>query len=139
MLRLAALAATVLVALVLIPPARAASACATRVLRDWSDDGRVASKYSLPCYEEAIEALPTDLRDYSNAEDVISRALTSAVRAGVSGRPTAMPATSPRGIDAGARSAPLALVAAGSVALLLLVVGSLGYALRRRRLGDDLD
>ena len=36
--------------------------------------------YALPCYEEAIDALPTDIRDYTNAEDVITRALSSAVR-----------------------------------------------------------
>ena len=40
----------------------------------------MTKKYALPCYEEAIDALPTDIRDYTNAEDVITRALSSAVR-----------------------------------------------------------
>jgi hypothetical protein len=66
--------------LLLSSVAHGASACASAVLRDWSEDGRVAPKYSLPCYEDAIEALPADIRDYTNAEDEITRALSSAVR-----------------------------------------------------------
>jgi hypothetical protein len=133
-LRFAVLAATAsVVALVLISPAPAASTCATRVLRDWSDDGHVASRYSLPCYEEAIEALPTDLRDYTNAEDVITRALTSAVRAVGAESPAASPAASSPAVGSADRTPPHALVAAASVALLLLGAGAAGHVLRRRR------
>jgi hypothetical protein len=124
------------VALALISPAPAASSCATRVLRDWSDDGHVASRYSLPCYEEAIEALPTDLRDYTNAEDVITRALTSAVRAVGTESPTAAPGASTPAVGAADRTPPDALVAAGSIAVLLLGAGAAGHALRRRRPAD---
>jgi hypothetical protein len=136
-LRLAVLAATAsVVALVLTSPAPAASSCATRVLRDWSDDGHVASKYSLPCYEEAIEALPTDLRDYTNAEDVITRALTSAARAvGEEGSATTPAASTPAVVSAD-RTPPRTLVAAGSVAALLLGAGAAGHVLRRRRPAD---
>ena len=109
-------------------PALGASACATAVLRDWSEDGRVAPKYSLPCYEEAIDALPTDIRDYTNAEDAISRALSSAVRTNNPAPPVA---------DQSAGSVPLPLVALTSLALGVLGTGSLGYVARRRRATDD--
>ena len=136
-LRLALLAATgSVVAFVLISPAPAASSCATRVLRDWSDDGHVASKYSLPCYEEAIEALPTDLRDYTNAEDVITRALTSAARAVGAESPAATAAASTPAVGSADRTPPHALVAAASIAVLLLGAGAAGHALRRRRPAD---
>ena len=50
------------------PALPAATACAHQILRDWSADGRVTKNYALPCYEEAIDALPTDIRDYTNAK-----------------------------------------------------------------------
>ena len=50
------------------------------MLGDWSDNGRIDRVYALPCYEEAIATLPTDIRDYTNASDVIDRAMTTAVR-----------------------------------------------------------
>jgi hypothetical protein len=108
-------------------PALGASACATAVLRDWSEDGRVAPKYSLPCYEEAIDALPTDIRDYTNAEDAISRALSSAVRTNNPAPPVA---------DQSARSVPFPLIALTALAVAVLGAGSLGYAARRRRAPD---
>jgi len=132
--RLAFLAAAAsVVALSLISSAPAATSCATRVLRDWSDDGHVASKYSLPCYEAAIEALPTDLRDYTNAEDVITRALTSAARATGTESSAATPTASAPDVDLADRTPPPALVAAAAVALGLLGAGAVGHALRRRR------
>jgi hypothetical protein len=130
LVRVGAVTAIVITALLLSTPALGASACASAVLRDWSDDGRVAPKYSLPCYEEAIDALPSDLRDYTNAEDVISRALTSAVR-------TSGPAQ-PAG-DQSARSAPLPLVGLIAGVLATLFAGSVGYVVRRRRVVGGSD
>ena len=46
------------------------AACSERVLADWFDNGRIDRVYALQCYEEAIDALPTDIRDYTDAEDV---------------------------------------------------------------------
>lgn len=77
---MAALAA--LSTLVLAAPASAASKteCGEKVLADWFDNGRIDRIYPLNCYEEAIDAIPDDLRDYADAEEVITRALQSALR-----------------------------------------------------------
>lgn len=57
----------------------AASPCGDRVIDDWYD-GRIDGTYPLPCYDDAIEQLPRDLRDYSSAPDDIRRALQAAMR-----------------------------------------------------------
>ncbi len=123
-----ALVALLVVTLLLSTAAHGASACATAVLRDWSDDGRVAPKYSLPCYEDAIDALPADLRDYTNAEDVITRALSSAVR---TRGPSQQSVNGARVEQAG--GVPLLLVGLAGTALVVVSAGGVGYAIRRRR------
>ena len=70
----------VLVALSLASTAAAASNCGEKVLADWFDNGRIDRLYPLHCYEEAIDAIPSDIRDYADAEEVISRALQGALR-----------------------------------------------------------
>ncbi len=80
MSRIALLVVVLFLAPALTQSSPAATACANQILHDWSADGRVTKTYALPCYEEAIDALPTDIRDYTNAEVVITRALSSAVR-----------------------------------------------------------
>ena len=114
-----------MVAVALAGYATAAPDCGERVLLDWSDNGRVDRVYPLRCYEEAIDALPTDLRDYTDAEDVIERALQSAVR----GSPTAAvvaaeePGSSSHGgIVLALAGTSLALLT--GVALVLLVRGA---------------
>jgi hypothetical protein len=69
----------VLVVLSLAGTAAAATPCGKKVLADWWDNGRIDRLYPLPCYEDAIDAIPEEIRDYSDAEDVISRALQAAV------------------------------------------------------------
>ncbi|MBA2641820.1 MAG: hypothetical protein H0U82_02675 [Actinobacteria bacterium] len=69
----------ILVALSLAGPAAAAVPCGKKVLDDWYDNGRVDRLYDLHCYDEAIELIPRDIRDYSDAQEVISRALQAAV------------------------------------------------------------
>jgi hypothetical protein len=73
---LAALAAMLLAA----GPAGAAPSCARQVIDDWYDDGRVDRTYPLHCYDDAIEALPPDVRDYSSAKEDIQRALQARMR-----------------------------------------------------------
>jgi hypothetical protein len=131
LLRLGAVTLAILSAVLFVTPALGASACATAVLRDWSEDGHVAPKYSLPCYEEAIDSLPSDLRDYTDAEDVINRALSSAVR-------TSNPAH-PVGDQNGTQGVPVALVGLVGVALVIIGAGTLGYVARRRRAVDGAD
>jgi len=58
----------------------AASACGDKVLADWFDNGRIDHLYPAHCYEDAIDAIPDDLRDYADAEEVITRALQSSLR-----------------------------------------------------------
>jgi hypothetical protein len=72
----AALAAALLAA----APASAAPSCARQVIDDWYDDGRVDRTYPLHCYDDAIEALPPDVRDYSSAKEDIQRALQARMR-----------------------------------------------------------
>ena len=144
-------------------PAAAAPSCGKQVINDWYGDGRVDKIYPLHCYEDAIDALPTDLSDYSSAKEDIQRALQFAVRNQPDpGRP-APPGdetgsgTGPSG-DAGtggplneavdnigpsnADSVPIPLIVLGSLALLLLAAGSAGYVRRRvlaRRGGPPAD
>ena len=77
---LLALALAAVAALTTTSPAHAATPCGKKVLADWFDNGRIDRLYPLNCYEEAIDAIPDDLRDYADAEDVITRALQAALR-----------------------------------------------------------
>ena len=61
-------------------PAGAASSCGRAVIDDWYDNGRVDGTYALHCYDDAIEILPRDVRDYSSAKDDIQRALQARKR-----------------------------------------------------------
>jgi len=72
--------AAVLGALLLAGPAAAATPCGDKILADWYDNGRIDRLYQPHCYEEAIDGIPSDIRDYADAEEVISRALQLALR-----------------------------------------------------------
>jgi hypothetical protein len=113
------------------PAAGAATACAEHVIHDWSEDGRVDGVYELSCYQQAVDAIPSDLRDYTNAAEVIERALTAAVRAGSGSRtaPAAQRADAPNNES----GVPLAPVGGAVFALGLVLAGGAAYALRRRR------
>jgi hypothetical protein len=54
------------------------SACAKRLLRDWSD-GRIDGAYPVACYRAALRSLPTDLEVYSSAHDDITQALSKRI------------------------------------------------------------
>jgi hypothetical protein len=151
-----ALAAT-FVALAL-PTAAMASKCGDKVLADWFDNGRIDRLYDLHCYEEAIDSIPPDLRDYANAEEIISRALQAAVNNELDpggpdpspedGPPGGTPSdpnnpndpntpTTPEGevapdVDtSGISSVPIPLIVLALMSVALLTAGGLGY-LRRR-------
>ena len=61
-------------------PAGAASSCGRAVIDDWYDNGRVDGTYALHCYDDAINTLPRDVRDYSSAKEDIQRALQARKR-----------------------------------------------------------
>jgi hypothetical protein len=150
-----------LAALSLSGTATAATPCGDKVLADWFDNGRIDRLYPLHCYEEAIDAIPADIRDYANAEQVISRALQLALSGELDpvGGPDPTPgddsggaggtagsggpdgesgsATDPEAAPAvdtsGPSSIPIPLVVLGGMALALLAAGALGYASRRRQ------
>ncbi len=60
-------------------PAAAATGCGKKVIDDWFD-GRIDGTYALHCYDDAIEQLPRDVRDYSSAKEDIERALQARLR-----------------------------------------------------------
>jgi hypothetical protein len=159
------LALSAVAALATAGPASAATECGKKVLADWFDNGRIDRLYPLNCYEEAIDAIPDDLRDYADAEDVITRALQAALRGelapggrdptpgdddptgggsgdgsggtGNSDNPQAAP-----GVDtSGPSSVPIPLLVLGGMSLALLAAGGLGYLSRRRAAAhtDDSD
>ena len=111
---------------ILAPPTSAvgAAACADQVLLDWYDNGRVDRVYRLTCYEDAITALPPDVRDYTDAANVLERALQSAARQ----EPASARAATP-GQPASSHGR-LLLLAGGSIALAL---GGAAYLQWHRR------
>jgi hypothetical protein len=150
--------AAIFVALAL-PATAMASKCGDKVLADWFDNGRIDRLYDLHCYEEAIDSIPSDLRDYANAEEIISRALQAAVNGDLdpggpdpspeNGTPGGGPPndpntpsdpntpTTPNGevapdVDtSGISSVPIPLIVLALMSVALLTAGGLGY-LRRR-------
>jgi len=161
---LLALLTGALVALSLAGPAAAATPCGAKVLGDWFDNGRIDRLYQAHCYEEAIDAIPADIRDYADAEEVISRALQSALRGnlnkggcdpspdgsandcvgggnGGSGTTGGDPPEAAPDVDtSGPSSVPVPLLVLGGLSLALLAAGGLGYLSRRRQAvhADDL-
>ena len=82
------------VGLVLTGPAAAATPCWKTLINDWYD-GRIDGTYAIPCYQEAINHLPSDVESYSSAADDIRRALQERIKGKksgiVSGRGTSGP------------------------------------------------
>ncbi len=113
--------------------------CGQRVLRDWSDDGRIEQTFAPHCYREAIAHLPTDVRVYSTAETDITRALArvAAERSAHGSRSLlsgpAVPAKPPSIVGPGSR--PVAPIAASAVAL-AIVAWAVVAAFRRSARGE---
>jgi len=158
----AALLALVAAALLATAPAASAKAktCGEKVVDDWYGDGRVDEVFPTHCYLDAIRSLPVDVKDYSNAEEDIRRALAYARQHKPDPGPTGGPAptdtggsvgagpttdpvddpTVPTGSDtlatpgvdtSGPSSVPIPLLILGGLALLLLAAGGAGYLSRR--------
>jgi hypothetical protein len=134
----AAVLTTAIAALVVSSGAVAATPCGEAILADWLDNSRIDRVYELPCYEAAIDAIPSDLRDYTDAEDVIARAFQNAsgrrleTRKPQSRLSDTLPPV-PTVHASSAAAVPLPLLVLGALALTLLAAGGLGYVSRRRR------
>lgn len=136
-------------------PATAAQSCGKKVIDDWFD-GRIDGTYPLHCYDDAIEQLPRDVRDYSSAKEDIERALQARLRGETTPPNTDPPVTEttevvpptkdppgptpgdpPEAIPPGtpaaesASSVPLPLLLLAGLALLLVAGGAAGYVVRR--------
>jgi hypothetical protein len=160
------LAAVAVAALAVASPASAATPCGKKVLADWFDNGRIDRLYPLNCYEEGIDAIPSDLRDYADAEEIITRALQAALNGNLApGGPDPSPEDESPDPDGGSggksdpgdpggsgtpeaapgvdtsspSSVPIPLLVLGGMSLALLAAGGLGYLSRRRQAvnGDD--
>lgn len=136
---LLALLATAILALALTGRAAAAPPCAEAILADWLDNNRIDRLYDLPCYEAAVDAIPLDIRPYSDVEDVIRRAFQAAAhrRLAMTTAPRAEGGTTPRRVPPVVTSSPSAipipLLVLGGMSVVLLTAGGLGYVSRRRR------
>jgi hypothetical protein len=140
--------------------AGAARPCGEVVLDDWLDNGRIDRIYDLSCYHAAIDRIPGELKDYTDAEEVISRALQAATGGrlarggqdptpevvqpppGATRTPTDTPDTdgdreAAPDVEpaAEASSVPVPLVILACLSLLLLAGGAVGHVARRRRGG----
>jgi cobalamin biosynthesis Mg chelatase CobN len=71
------LAATVAAVTAPTAAAKEKTPCWKTLINDWYD-GRIDRTYEVHCYKEALKQLPADVRTYSDAYDVISRALSDA-------------------------------------------------------------
>jgi hypothetical protein len=137
----AALAAvlTTAIAVLVAPSGMAATPCSEAVLADWLDNNRIDGLYERPCYEAAIDAIPDDLRDYTDAADVIARAFQDASGRKLETRaPQGRHANSPAQAVAppvnasSPSSVPVPLLVLAALALTLLAAGGLGFVARRR-------
>jgi hypothetical protein len=133
------LATSVFLSAALATPA-SASRCGDKVLDDWSDNSRIDKTYALHCYQDAIDALPIDLLDYSNAPDVIGRAFREAGgrELQISRKPAQQKTDTPEisTSTASSSSVPIPLLVLAAVALALLAAGGVGYISRRRRIEE---
>jgi cobalamin biosynthesis Mg chelatase CobN len=70
-----------------VAPAAAKTPCWKLLLNDWYD-GAITNTYPIPCYQQAIDHLPTDVDVYSSAREDIRRALQQAIAAQRTSRKT---------------------------------------------------
>jgi hypothetical protein len=140
LIRAVAIVAAVIAAFAVTGTAGAATTCSKAILDDWLDNDRIDRIYELSCYEAAIDAIPEDIRIYTNAEEVISRAFQN-----VSGERLERQLEGPSTIetpssgyvppvDSSASTAfPVPLLVLGGMSAALLAAGGVGYVSRRRR------
>lgn len=132
-------------------PASAKTPCWKEVISDWYVDGRVDGTYPIPCYQQAIQNLPDDVRSYADAASEIRRAMLDRLRHGDQPSRTAKKKEAPivfsksdgeppkgvisRLIDkigpSNADSVPLPLLVLAGIAFLLLAAAAASFIARR--------
>jgi hypothetical protein len=132
-------------------PASAKTPCWQVVISDWYVDGRVDGIYPIPCYQQAIQKLPDDVRSYADAEAEIRRAMLDRLRHKDQPTPTGKKKVAPvvfsptggeppkglvsRLIDkigpSNADSVPLPLLVLAGIAFLLLAAAAASFVARR--------
>ncbi|HYI75509.1 MAG TPA: hypothetical protein VEW90_09580 [Gaiellaceae bacterium] len=137
--RLVALLSVIVAALVASSSAPAAPPCADAILAEWLDKDRIENVYPLECYQAAIDAIPEDIKIYTNAADVIARAFQRAAGRRLDRtpqgpvEPPADPTAAPLVDTSSSTSVPIPLLVLGGMSLALLAAGGYGYLSRRRR------
>jgi hypothetical protein len=143
--RLAALAAALVATLVAATGVSAAPPCADAIIADWLDNSRIDRIYALPCYEAAIDSFPDDLKDYTDATDVIARAFQSVFHRRLDRslegpvKASSTPAVVPPADASSSTAVPVPILVLGGMSAALLAAGGIGYLSRRRREGRELE
>ena len=153
MLKRLTLLTVLLASLVALVPATASAAtCWKELVNDYWADNRVDRTYPISCYREAMEKLPTDVQEYSDAQDDLRRALLAAIRderdsggSDFDEDQSAAPVSGPDDSGGGdgffaqvleklgpknADSIPVPLLVLGSIALLLMGAAGVSYLAR---------
>ncbi len=152
LLALVVVAGFAFAALASAPAMAKQKSCAEQIVDDWYDNQRVDKQYPIHCYREAIDGLPIDIKDYSDAQDAILRALAyrqanendpggkgikpiayrntadQVIALGNGPNGNAVP---PSASTAGPSSVPIPLIVLAGLAGLLLIAGGAGYVARR--------
>jgi hypothetical protein len=154
LLALIVVAGFALAALTSAPAMAKQKTCAEQIVDDWYDNQRVDKLYPIHCYREAIDGLPLDIKDYSDAQDAILRALAyrqanesdpgagngsikpiayrnTADNVVALPDPNAKAPGTPSANTAGPSSVPIPLIVLAGLAGLLLIAGGAGYVARR--------
>jgi len=133
-----------------VPGVASAATCWKELVNDYWADNRVDRTYPISCYREAMEKLPRDVQEYSDAQDDLRRALLAAIRddrdSGGYSDPDQSAAAVGSSDDGGgdgffaqvieklgpknADSIPVPLLVLGTIALLLLGAAGVSYVTR---------
>jgi hypothetical protein len=139
-------ALTVLVvALAIGGPASAAKPCWREVVDEWTTKQVVSTTYPIECYDQALDNLPRDLADYTDAYDQIANARQDALQDDrrLQGPVASAGDDDPGDSDGGvigavlgvgsgdSSSIPLPLIILGGLAALLMAAGAAGLVARK--------